>query len=287
MADLPRPEHPKNPVITGFFCIHRNLTARGSLRPMLHCHIVGCGRCDVRVPELAAELRLPVSRVLDELRARGEHIPTHLSIVPCPFVRELRELHPVSESAPDRSALTPAAARVEAYPEPKPLPRLKRRRRPGPKPVALDGFLFDEYGKAIATRRGGEASVREVAEALGLDRSTVRKWVQRGHLEPGRVERGVMVFRVSDAVAARDLVRERTLEAPGLQVNIPAKFHDQAVGIAEAAAWAHVRPATIRSWIHRGHIKPTNPGSRPTLLRVEDVFRVARGAKRARKYPGQ
>ena len=96
-----------------------------------------------------------------------------------------------------------------------------------------------------------------------------------------------MVFRVSDVVAARDLIRERTLEVPGLTANIPPKFHDNVVTIADAAKAAHVQPATIRSWIHRGHITPMNPGSRPTLLRVGDVFQVARGAKRASKYPGR
>ena len=72
-----------------------------------------------------------------------------------------------------------------------------------------------------------------------------------------------MVFRVSDVVAARDLIRERTLEVPGLKANIPPKFHDNVVTIADAAKAAHVQPATIRSWIHRGHITPMDPGSRP------------------------
>lgn len=255
---------------------------------MLHCHRVGLGRCNVRVHELATELQLPVYRILVELRTRGEHIATHLSTVPDRFVRELRPLHPVSGRAADHPQAPPEELVVEEAREPRtvsypPNPR----RKPGPKPVVLDGFYFDEYDRVFASRRDGEASVREVACALGIDRSTVRKWAQRGHLEPVRFERDAMVFRVSDVVAARDLIRERTLEVPGLKANIPP-FHDNVVTIADAAKAAHVvQPATIRSWIHRGHITPMNPGSRPTLLRGGDVFQVARGAKRASKYPGR
>jgi len=242
----------------------------------------------VRVHELAAELQLPVARILDELRTRGEHVATHLSTVPDPLVRELRQLHPVSECASDHPEGRPKelVAEVARGPRPVSFPQ-KQRRRPGPTPLVLDGFYFDEYDGTAILRHGGEVSVRDIAYALGIDRSTVRKWVQRGHLEPARFERGAMVFRVSDVIAARDLIRERTHEVPGLKANIPAKFHDHVVRIADAAKAAHVQPATIRSWIHRGHITPTNPGSRPTLLRVGDVFRVARGAKRASKYPGR
>lgn len=230
---------------------------------------------------------MPASQVLDELRARGEYVPTHLSTVPGPFVRQLRELHPVAERAFEPREAAPQGLRVEPGRQPLPAPLPTRRRRPGPKPVLLGDFYFDDNGRLLGARRNGEASVRDIAHALGVHRSTVRKWVQRGHLAPVRFERGAMVFSMSDVVAACDQIHARTLDVPGLKANIPAKFHDYSVSIAEAAVWAHVQPATIRSWIHRGHLKPTNPGSRPTLLRVGDVFQVARGARRASKYPGR
>ena len=240
----------------------------------------------MRVHELAAELQLPVARILDELRTRGEHVATHLSTVPGPFVRELRRLHPVTEHASDHAEAPRVELVVKAARERRPVSYPpKPRRKPGPMPLDLDGLYFDDYEGKTILRRGGEVSVRDIAYALGVDRSTVRKWVQRGYLEPARLERGAMVFRVSDVIAARDLIRERTHDVPGLKANIPSKFHDHVVRIADAAKAAHVQPATVRSWIHRGHITPTNPGSRPTLLRVGDVFQVARGAHRACKLP--
>ena len=58
---------------------------------------------------------------------------------------------------------------------------------------------------------------------------------------------------------------------------IPPKHYDALVRITEAAQLLDVSASTIRSWIHRGHLKPVAAARpRPVMLRLGDV--VARRA---------
>jgi hypothetical protein len=114
-------------------------------------------------------------------------------------------------------------------------------------------------------------------------------WVQRGHLTPTGKYRNSNVFDTEEVLSAYEAIRSRSKparSAPSSQrpgefvrpsVNIPARFHDQVVSIREAADIAQVRPATIRTWIHRGHLQPlAAASSRKVRLRLGDVFKAAR-----------
>jgi predicted site-specific integrase-resolvase len=143
-------------------------------------------------------------------------------------------------------------------------------------------------------RYAPELTTSDVANLLGVTPATVRMWVRRGHITPIGKYRNSNVFGTRDVLDADDAIRSRTKSVASSRrvgsdrfrwerpaVNIPAKFHDGIVDVRQAAALAKVRPATIRTWIHRGHLQPL-PSSQPreVHLRVGDVFKAARRDRR-------
>lgn len=59
-------------------------------------------------------------------------------------------------------------------------------------------------------------------------------------------------------------------------------FDDELLTTAEAAAHAHVTPATIRQWVYRGHLAAAshNHNGRP-LYRLLDVARAEYATRKA------
>lgn len=176
------------------------------------------------------------------------------------------------------------------------MPPPRRRRSPGPRPYTLFGYDLDtDYDECefvppeeIRRYQESEMTTRDVAQKLGVRQATVRRWVARGYLKPIRRHGPSHVFRTGDVLEANrqiDSRRKGTGKAAGgsrYRVDrrpidlVPAKHWEARITIDEAAKLIRVSPATIRSWIHRGHLA-TLPSStrRAVWLRVGDVIRTA------------
>jgi hypothetical protein len=249
----------------------------------------------MRVHELARILGISSSELLDRLRADGEWATSHMSRVPEPHVRLLTAAahvavsgSPRAEPAIDASSPRLTASQVSARPLLQALPRSFWSRRRGPAPLTLaDSSPVDDNDDPV--RYGPELTTRDVANLLGVTQATVRMWVRRGHITPTGRYRNSNVFDTNAVLSAHEAIRSRTKPVPSepssqrrtwlveASVNIPARYHDRTVSIREAANLARVRPATIRTWIHRGHLQRLPAGqSREVRLRVGDVFKAAR-----------
>jgi hypothetical protein len=255
----------------------------------------------MRVYELARLLGISSRELLGRLRADGEWLTSHMSLVPEPRVRLMTTTSDAAGAG--LPPLTPARNQQAANISPpgadasqpwqrsfiEALPRSYWRRKPGPtRPTFIDPSPTDDYDDSV--RYGPELTTRDVAILCGVTPATVRMWVRRGHITPTRTYRNSNVFDTEAVLSAHEAIRSRSKPArpeppsqrPTWQVvrpvvNIPTRYHDKVVSIREAAHLAQVRPATIRTWIHRGHLRPL-PGtpSREVRLRVGDVFKAAR-----------
>lgn len=254
----------------------------------------------MRVYELARTLGVSSRALVEQLRSEGEWVTSHMSGVPEPRVRMLigrlkeqgRDLSLAPAQDEEQSTNSPT---VPNRPQgsgpllPTGLPRRFWRRRPGPARLTFLGAGADEDDDPTwYLSREPELTTRDVADLLRVTRATVRMWVRRGHITPIGKHGSSNVFETQSVLSAYDAIRSRTKPIPPSplepgwsrvrpSVNIPARYHDAVVNVREAADLAQVRPATIRSWIHRGHLKPV-PAAQPreVRLRVGDVFKAAR-----------
>lgn len=158
----------------------------------------------------------------------------------------------------------------------------------------------DEYGDRISDLRyEREMTTRDVADFLRVTQASVRQWVARGYLSPKRQERSSNVFASDDVFAAFELIAARrkatghTPRSEGYVAGsspadrIPPKHYDAIITTSEAARLVQVRPATIRSWIHRGHLTPASSSApRAVRLRVEDVVNAARARRLSQPVAG-
>lgn len=147
----------------------------------------------------------------------------------------------------------------------------------------------DDYDDPIDDLRyEPEISTRDVADLLGVKDATVRRWVARDYISPvGRLGPSNL-FNTREVLAAHEEIRARR-KATG-QVGredryrvalrpidrIRPKHYDAVVDIREAARLIDVSPATVRSWIHRGHLIPL-ASSKPRAIRLHlgDVINAA------------
>lgn len=254
----------------------------------------------MRVYELARALGLPSSDFIARLRADGEWVASHLSVVPEPVSnRYLLERPTVARQQPMRlsrpkrlprdlrPSLPPGDAGV--------IPRPRSKRRPGPHPVTMRRAARDDHGDPIDDLRyEPEISTRDVADLLRVSDGTVRRWVARGYMFPvGRLGPSNLyntreVLSAHEDIKARRKATGQGRREDGYRValrpidRIRTKHYDAVVDIREAARLIEVSPATVRSWIHRGHLNPL-PSSKPRAvrLRLGDVIEAAR----ARRLP--
>jgi excisionase family DNA binding protein len=136
-----------------------------------------------------------------------------------------------------------------------------------------------------------EITTRDVADLLGVTQATVRRWVARGYISPIGKLGPSNVFRRDEVLDAHEQIEARQKATGGPRRvrgpwfvearridRVPAKHWDSVLSIDDAAKLIEVSPATIRSWIHRGHLTPlTSSTRRAVRLRGVDVIRAARG----------
>lgn len=248
----------------------------------------------MRAYELARVLGISAQEVLARLRGDGEWVASHLSVIPDPVARRYLPAawQPDSEyMAVLRSPHRGTAGFTPPRPT-EPLPVWKFRRKPGPRPVTMRQRARDEYDDPIRDLRyEPEISTRDVADLLGVRPGTVRRWVERGYLTPSGKCGASNLFDTREVLAAYDEIASRrratgelkqgALGRPSLRPvdRISPKHYEAVVGVDEAARLLAVSPATIRSWIHRGHIRPL-PSSRPRAVRLLLGDVISAGAER-------
>lgn len=256
----------------------------------------------MRVYELAGALGLPSSEVIAQLRADGEWVDSHLSTVPQPVAdRYLPERPaPVQRQPADLTFVE----RRPSYPrpwfppvEPRPARRLRFKRRPGPRPFTMQQPARHEYDDPIEDLRyEPEITTRDVSDLLDVTQATVRRWVARGYISPVGKFGPSNLFNTREVLAAHDDIevrRKATGQARreyryGVELRptdrIPPKHNDAVVDVGEAARLIDVRPATIRSWIHRGHLTPLG-SSKPRAIRFRlgDVITAAQSRQLPRR----
>lgn len=242
----------------------------------------------MRVYELARALGRTSSDVIAQLRADGEWVSSHQSAVPEPIVRRLLPgpLAPASQPPSPSPKLTAIPVRLP----PRPKSTRKQRRRPGPQPLTMQRTSWDDdYDDSIRNLRYERSiTTRDVADLLGVAPATVRQWAARGHITVvGKLGSSSLfdpreVLTADAEIATR---RKATGQArrSGWQVDfgpatrISPKHHDALVTAGEAARLVGVSPATIRSWLHRGHLVRLPSSTHRTIeLRLGDVIDVAR-----------
>jgi excisionase family DNA binding protein len=158
----------------------------------------------------------------------------------------------------------------------------------------------DEYDDPIDDLRyEPEITTRDVANLLGVTQATVRRWVARGYIKPvGKLGQSNL-FTTREVLAAHGDIetrRKATGQARreyGFRVKlrptdrIRPKHYDAVVDVGEAARLIDVSPATIRSWIHRGHLTPLGTSTpRAIRLRLGDVVTAAQSRQLPRRSAG-
>jgi hypothetical protein len=251
----------------------------------------------MRVYELAQALDVPSRDVIARLRADGEWVDSHLSVVPGPVV---------TRYLPERPASLPARPPGPAHVGRRPSqPRLsfqatairlalwpRVRRSPGPAPCTLRRWPADESDDPVRDLRYAvEITTRDVADLLDVTQATVRRWVARGYVSPVGKFGPSNVFRTDEILVAYDKIAARRkatgqrssygyLVEPRPADRIRPEHYDAIVSIGEAARLIAVSPATIRSWIHRGHLIPlTSSKPRASRLRLGDVITAAQARR--------
>ena len=228
---------------------------------------------------------------------------SHLNKVPGPLVATIvANAPPPSKTASDYLPPPPTTAERAAWQQAREAydaeTRRLRRKRPGPRPVTMS-LPYDEGAyyrdEEDELRAQGEASTRDLTFFTGVKASTIRQWVSRGYITPVRKVAGSNIFDVDDfltayhAISARRSARIRARRRhphsprrkPGLtsaQFERLNRVHpNRLVTLPEAANMTGVAAATIRTWIHRGHLA-AHPTSRPRALkfRVRDLYTTSR-----------
>ncbi|WP_201300387.1 helix-turn-helix domain-containing protein, partial [Nocardioides sp. AX2bis] len=107
---------------------------------------------------------------------------------------------------------------------------------------------------------------------------------------PGRGPAGPDGVDIADLIAGRERGNHRPdpnarhirLAGAGTRTihQLAATTPDSLITTVEAAALLGLRPATIRSWVHRGHLQPTpRTGEHPRrqqMYRLVDIYDAAR-----------
>lgn len=202
----------------------------------------------VRVHQLAVELGVETHRLMADLAREGVRVRSASSVLDDRTVAEYRAARGTvpSTAGSDDSSLTM-------------LPR-------GPAPHWWDDDWRDPE-EQLSAERG--------ARELGVTAAAVRQWVRRGYLAADGKSGRAHLYRRADLEAARDRARANTLRPPA-PFWVPRQLVQRPVTTAEAARIAGVAQSTIRMWVHRGHLNPTQAAGQSHLFNPTQVLRVAR-----------
>lgn len=133
-----------------------------------------------------------------------------------------------------------------------------------------------------------ELTTAQAAAAYGVVPATIRQWVRRGHLVPSRREGRTSIFNARAVYGAALAAYERNRQPRGLDhadyfgskpiagAGLTGRLMAELVTAEVAARAVDVSPSTIRSWRHRGHLRPVTFQGRTPLYRLSDVVAAAR-----------
>ncbi|WP_425432711.1 helix-turn-helix domain-containing protein [Georgenia soli] len=205
------------------------------------------------------------------------------------------QAHARDPSTPESRPRRPATPPVWTPPPYRPV----FKRRPGPRQFTKRRPPEDEWDDPIRNLRyESEITTRDVASLLSVTPATVRRWVARGYISPVGKLGPSNLFSTREVLAAYDDIKaRRKATAQGRRTHgylvelrpidkIRPKHYDAVVDVSEAARLIQVSPSTIRSWIHRGHLKPlASSQARATQLRLGDVIAAAHARELPRPAP--
>ncbi|WP_146132859.1 hypothetical protein [Knoellia remsis] len=133
-----------------------------------------------------------------------------------------------------------------------------------------------------------ELTTLEAAMAYDVATSTIRQWIHRGHLVPLRRQDRTLIFSARAVHDAAMSTGERNTQPGGPLTRAhrrhvePAGKHISAQAMARlvtaetAANAVGVAASTVRSWRHRGLLKPRQQQGRTPLYLLADVVAAAR-----------
>lgn len=235
----------------------------------MHCHT--CAVPGQRVFEVARQVGVESKTLLLYLRARGVVARSASSRLDSNLVRELLSL---------RDFEVKTAAIKQA--------RTERQERARRSPSWWEDRDDDWSNQGMVWVGPEVLTGREAGHAVGVTAATIRKWVTRGHLLPVGTKGRAHLFSSRDVIAVRKLTDSRVRvptqsatssrrifaidERRGLK---HANINDL-VTAREAADSAGVAETTIRSWVHRGLLKPAGRRGASNLFVRLDAIKLAR-----------
>jgi excisionase family DNA binding protein len=257
-------------------------------------------------------MRITTAELLALIEPYDKYVTSHLAVVPEMALRALQANPPeptrkygdyywhVTPPHPTRPVPgQPAPARPGGNPFAPGRQRRRPRRRPGPAPVTFEPpYEEDLRGRSndpLADLRYEPTwSTRDVARYYKVKTATVRKWIARGHLAPAGKQGASYIFDSEDIYEATSAInaRKNTRGRPSFQDGQPVRDRglttrdldrltkvtpDALITITEAATLLGLSPATIRTWIYRGHLTShTTSTPRRVLITVDDLYQAAR-----------
>lgn len=124
-----------------------------------------------------------------------------------------------------------------------------------------------ENSRRRANPAGGTLNGRQVAEILGIGRTTVGRWLKRGKLKPLRKQQGVWLFDESEIrQIAAELAQDQIDPGDGL------------LNGEEVARLCGVSRTTVSRWMKRGKLVPVQTGKSLCLFDRSEVEHFANGS---------
>lgn len=190
-----------------------------------------------RVHELAYELGLPSRQILDELSRMGEVVKSASSTLEAPVAAQVRQRFAVTEGG---------------------RPRQMRPPRPAPTPPPQ------------------QITAAEAWNVVRVRPATIRQWVARGYLSSAGWRGRAALYDRDDLLKVREITRSRTNTAPAQAVlELPEKYDERPITVAEAAKLLGVAPSTVRSWITRGRLTRVGRSGRAHLMTIRAAREAA------------